>query len=140
MFKKTHENRPENTVACGMRRVNVVQRRCCSFKPGLTTGIGQRNFLLNNPILAAAVLSCLFGGTNVAHAAFNIPTATVDPVTGLFTPEPSPLCINSSCATPFTAKMLLFEEFGLKKMSDSSLSTSSFPQPLKILTTLRHLP
>ena len=101
MFKKTHENRPEKTVACGMRRVNVVQRRCCSFKPGLATGIGQRNFLINNPILAAAVLSCLFGGTNVAHAAFNIPTATVDPVTGLFTPEPSPLCINGSCATAF---------------------------------------
>lgn len=61
--------------------------------------------------------------------AFNIPTATVDPVTGLFTPEPSPLCINGSCAHEFEDKLLQIEEFGLKNMSDSSTSAGTLPVP-----------
>lgn len=129
MFNKTRCSRQEMAVARCMREVNIIQQKHCSFKTDLRAGIAQRKHFFNNPAFAAVALSCLFGGTNMAHAAFNIPTATVDPVTGLFTPEPSPLCINGSCATAFTAKMLMFEEFGLKNMSDSSLSTSAFPQP-----------
>jgi FtsP/CotA-like multicopper oxidase with cupredoxin domain len=129
MFKNPHTSQQTMALACCTRRANISQPRHRLFKTGLPAGIDQRNILLKTSILAAAVLSCCFGSTNVAHAAFNIPTATVDPVTGLFTPEPSPLCINGSCATPFTAKLLLFEEFGLKNMSDSSSSTSTLPVP-----------
>lgn len=129
MFKKTSCSRQEMAVAHCIRESNIIQQRRCLFKTDLTAGIDQRNRFFNNSVLAAAVLFCLFGVTNVAHAAFNIPTATVDPVTGLFTPEPSPLCINDSCATPFTAKLLLFEEFGLKDMSSSTITASTLPVP-----------
>lgn len=106
-------------------------------RPGLnpTDSINTKSFALpfgkpsSNLAIAIAALSGYLFSASPAHAAFNIPTATVDPATGLFTPEPSPLCINGSCATPFTAKMLMFEEFGLKNMSSSSISTSAFPQP-----------
>lgn len=107
-------------VNCNLRRINAMQQRRCLFKTSPMADMDQRNLLLKNTILAAAVLSCIFCSTNSVHAAFNIPTATVDPVTGLFFPEPSPLCINGSCATPFTAKLLMFEEFGLKDMSNST--------------------
>ncbi|MGJ0483560.1 MAG: multicopper oxidase domain-containing protein [Methylomicrobium sp.] len=117
------------TVTGYTRRVNVIQQKRCLLKTSLTADIDQHNFSLSNQILAAALLSCFFGGTNLAHAAFNIPTATVDPVTGLFTPEPSPLCINGSCAHEFEDKLLQFEEFGLKNMSDSSTSSSRLPVP-----------
>lgn len=125
------EMKTQHTLAVTgcMRRVNVIQQKRCLLKTGLTADSDQRNFLLSNQILAAALLSCFFGGTNLAHAAFNIPTATVDPVTGLFTPEPSPLCINGSCATEFTAKLLLFEEFGLKDMGSSSTTSGTLPVP-----------
>jgi FtsP/CotA-like multicopper oxidase with cupredoxin domain len=128
MLKKIRGSRLEKALACRTRIANACQRRHCSFKSGPPPGIGQGNFLFNNSVFAIVILSCLFGG-KTAHAAFNIPTATVDPATGLFTPEPSPLCINDSCATPFTAKLLMFEEFGLKNISSSSISTSAFPQP-----------
>jgi FtsP/CotA-like multicopper oxidase with cupredoxin domain len=130
MFKNTRHSRQELAVVRLTGSANTIRQRC-SFKTGLADDIDQRHFSLNKLLLTAAILYCLFGGTNEAHAAFNIPTATVDPVTGSFTPEPSPLCINSSCATPFTAKMLMFEEFGLKNMSDSSSSTLAFPQPVE---------
>jgi FtsP/CotA-like multicopper oxidase with cupredoxin domain len=41
-----------------------------------------------------------------AFAVFNIPTDST----------PSPLCINGQCATDFSAKMLMFEEFGNQPM------------------------
>lgn len=98
--------------------------------------------------LALLITGSLYSITSV-QAGFNIPTATVAPVTGLFTPVPSPLCSvainlgkatmnadgtpNSNCpsanqATPFTAKLLMFEEFGTKAMP-ATPSTASFPAP-----------
>ncbi|WP_196435830.1 multicopper oxidase domain-containing protein [Methylomonas sp. LL1] len=112
---------------------NIIQTRRCLFKTKQGIGLDQRHFRHKKTILALAVLSCIFAGTNLARAAFNIPTTIVDPVTGLLTPEPSPLCINGSCATEFSAKLLLFEEFGLKNMSDSSSTPSSslaLPEPM----------
>jgi FtsP/CotA-like multicopper oxidase with cupredoxin domain len=129
MFKKTRICQQAIALNSYMRRVNAVQQRHSSLNIDQSSDNDQHNLILKNTILAATVLSCIFGGTNSAHAGFNVPTATVDPVTGLFTPEPSPLCINGSCATPFTAKLLMFEEFGLKNMSDSSISTSTLPIP-----------
>ena len=86
---------------------------------------------LKNPAsslaVAIAVLSGCLASATPAQAGFNIPTATVDPVTGLFTPVPSPLCINGSCATEFTAKMLMFEEFGTKSMPVAPSSVSMPP-------------
>ena len=71
-----------------------------------------------------------------SHAAFNIPTATV--TVGVPTiPVPSPLCIpanSASCATEFTAKMLMFEEFGTKPMP-LTLSTESMPVPTDCQST-----
>lgn len=127
MFKKAHANQQAMAVIRSVRKGNSRQQNRCLSKISQAADSDERSVLFRNIILAAAVLSCIYGGMNSAHAGFNIPTATVDPVTGLFTPEPSPLCINGSCATPFTAKMLLFEEFGLKKMSDDSNVSSSGP-------------
>lgn len=76
----------------------------------------------------AIITSSLFVVTP-AEAGFNIPTATVDKITGLFTPVPSPLCIDGSCATEFTAKILLFYEFGTKNLS-STPSTVTLPPVL----------
>ncbi|MFA5923819.1 MAG: multicopper oxidase domain-containing protein [Methylococcaceae bacterium] len=53
------------------------------------------------------------------HASFNIPTDSTA----------SPLCINGQCATAFTAKLLMFEEFGLQKMPGGSSQTSVLPEP-----------
>ena len=106
--------------------------------------------------VAIALLSgCL---ATTAEAAFNIPTATVNPVTLAAVPVPSPLCSvatvvnakgqilntmntdgtpNANCplanqATPFTAKMLMFEEFGTKDMPTSASidSSAKFPAPI----------
>ncbi|MCX7084404.1 MAG: multicopper oxidase domain-containing protein [Methylococcales bacterium] len=76
----------------------------------------------------ALVTSSLFVVTQ-AEAGFNIPTATVNKITGLFTPVPSPLCIAGSCATEFTAKILLFDEFGTKNLSSTN-STVTLPPVL----------
>jgi hypothetical protein len=87
------------------------------------------------------------------QAAFNIPTALVNPVTLAATPVPSPLCSiainlgkptmnadgtpNANCpltnqATPFTAKMLMFEEFGTKDMptADTIDASATLPPPI----------
>ena len=64
--------------------------------------------------LAIAVLSgCLLSAAPV-HAEFKIPTDK----------KASPLCIGGQCATPFSDKMLMFEEFGLRKMPNSSSGSS----------------
>ena len=70
-----------------------------------------------NLAAAIAVLSGSLLTATQVEAAFNIPTAQVDPITGVAKPEPSPLCINGQCADEFTAKMLMFEEFGTKDAS-----------------------
>ena len=64
--------------------------------------------------IAIAVLSgCLLSAAPV-HAEFKIPTDK----------KPSPLCIGGQCATAFTAKMLMFEEFGLREMPGSNSGSS----------------
>ena len=78
--------------------------------------------------VAIAVLSGCLASATPAQAAFNIPTTNANPVTGIITPVPSPLCINGSCATEFTAKMLMFEEFGTKNLSSSG--SGPFPGPV----------
>ena len=75
-----------------------------------------------NLAAAIAVLSGSLLTATQVEAAFNIPTAQVDPITGVAKPEPSPLCINGQCADEFTAKMLMFEEFGTKDASSMNLS------------------
>ncbi len=82
--------------------------------------------------IVIAVLSGCLTYTGPSQAGFNIPTASTGDV-----PLPSPLCINGSCATPFTAKLFMFEEFGLKDISNTSYtpsSTSGLPQPLEDAT------
>ncbi len=80
----------------------------------------------SNLAMAITALSGCLIYTAPSLAAFNIPTENgVNPV-----PVPSPLCINGSCATEFTAKMLMFEEFGLKdasSLSSSTVSTATLP-------------
>ena len=91
-------------------------------------------FASRKPVSALAIAIGLLSGA-AAHAAFNIPTAQVDPVTGISKPEPSPLCINGACATEFTAKMFAFEEFGTFEDTSKSVGISSidgtrtFPAP-----------
>lgn len=85
-----------------------------------------------NPVsmlaVAIAALSGYLLSPSPALAAFNIPTEVAIPPSLVPVPIPSPLCINGSCATPFTAKLLMFEEFGLKNLSSSS-STAVLPTP-----------
>lgn len=71
-----------------------------------------------------------------AQSAFNIPTES-----GVTPPTPSPLCIpatSKTCATEFTAKMLMFEEFGTKDITPvtpTTLSTKTLPSPVDCLGT-----
>jgi FtsP/CotA-like multicopper oxidase with cupredoxin domain len=81
--------------------------------------------LATNLSVAIAVLTGCMAVATTAEAAFNIPTATVNAL-GVAIPVPSPLCINGSCATEFTAKMLMFDEFGTKDMP-STASTATLP-------------
>ncbi|MEQ1620931.1 MAG: multicopper oxidase domain-containing protein [Methylococcales bacterium] len=92
-----------------------------------------------NLTVATAILLGYLATSGTSHAAFNIPTENgLNPE-----PVPSPLCIpfslpngqtNNECATEFTAKLLMFEEFGLKDISSvssgSSSLTSTFPEPV----------
>jgi manganese oxidase len=76
----------------------------------------------NLAVAIAALSGCLVSALP-ANAAFNIPTESgLNPI-----PVPSPLCINDLCATEFTTKLLMFEEFGLKNMSSSSVSPLTLP-------------
>ncbi|MFZ2168864.1 MAG: multicopper oxidase domain-containing protein [Methylococcaceae bacterium] len=70
-------------------------------------------------VVSIAALSVAFIYAAPIHAAFNIPTDSTA----------SPLCINGQCGTAFTAKMLMFEEFGLEKMPGGSSQTSVLPEP-----------
>lgn len=89
-----------------------------------------------NPIKLFMVLNISMILSPASNAAFNIPTATVNPTTGIAVPVPSPLCIpanSNTCATEFTAKILMFEEFGTKSMPSSpsiSPSIKVLPPPV----------
>ncbi|MBK8814377.1 MAG: multicopper oxidase domain-containing protein [Methylococcaceae bacterium] len=67
--------------------------------------------ITNLAFAIAALTGCLFNYGDV-QAAINVPTDM----------PASPLCINGQCAEPFTAKMVMFEEFGLEHYSDSGNS------------------
>jgi len=69
--------------------------------------------------VAIAALCGFAAFENPAQAGFNIPTDMT----------PSPLCINGQCAAPFTAKMVLFEEFGVQ---DYQSVVNNPPQPHKL--------
>jgi manganese oxidase len=70
--------------------------------------------------LAIAALSGYVVSADPAYAAFNVPTDSTA----------SPLCINGQCATPFSAKMLMFEEFGNQAMpGPNSGSLATLPPP-----------
>ncbi|MEQ1740458.1 MAG: multicopper oxidase domain-containing protein [Methyloglobulus sp.] len=64
-------------------------------------------------IAITAITGCLMN-SGFVQAGINVPTDMTA----------SPLCINGQCASAFTAKMLLFEEFGLEHFSDDSNSNS----------------
>ena len=64
--------------------------------------------------LAIAALCSYVAVVEPAHAQINVPTDM----------PASPLCVNGKCATAFTAKMLMFEEFGLEKMPSENTGTS----------------
>ncbi len=82
-----------------------------------------KKFLVCRPLLGIYALTCL-SSAFVVSAGINVPTDM----------PASPLKINGLEAKQFTAKMLLFEEFGLEHFSDHSadgepLPTSSLPSP-----------
>ncbi len=105
-------------------------------KPGLddpSDSINRSTFAMNvsKPASRLAVAITVLSGCLVsvvpAYAGFNIPTDSTA----------SPLCINGQCATPFTAKMLMFEEFGNQTMpsSGSNSSASGLPVPADCQST-----
>ncbi len=57
-------------------------------------------------VIATMVLIGFVISGQQAQAAVNVPTDSTA----------SPLCVNGQCATPFSAKMLMFEEFGKQDM------------------------
>lgn len=120
--------------------VGFIQRKDFLFNSAPQRYAVDRGRFRPGTTLFAAAICGVFVMANTARAAFNIPTTNVDPVTGQLTPEPSPLCINGSCATEFSAKMIQFEEFGLADLSDSdfdseahSSSSLSLPEPADCL-------
>lgn len=86
----------------------TVNNKTSGFKVRATSNLAMA--------IAATLSGYLISATPV-QAAVNIPTDSA----------PSPLCIAGACATEFTAKMLMFEEFGTKDISSatSSMSTHS---------------
>ena len=110
--------------------INYSDRQAGQKQSGFVLSLGKPT---SNLAVAIALLSGCLSVVTTAEAAFNIPTATVDKITGLFTPVPSPLCIAGSCATEFTAKLLMFEEFGTKDAStlnSATLSPAVLPAPV----------
>ncbi|MCX7068781.1 MAG: multicopper oxidase domain-containing protein [Methylococcales bacterium] len=84
----------------------TVNNKTSGFKVRATSNLAMA--------IAATLSGYLISATPV-QAAVNIPTDSA----------PSPLCIAGSCATEFTAKMLMFEEFGTKDISSSTSSIST---------------
>ncbi|MEI7994802.1 MAG: multicopper oxidase domain-containing protein [Methylococcaceae bacterium] len=134
MKKKTNFSATEDSGKPGMDKSKKVQK----LYFGQSDAINSSAFAmpLRNPAsslaLAIAVLSGYLVSAEPAQAAVNIPSDL----------PASPLCIgnagpailangtaNPQCAAPFTAKMLMFEEFGTKDASSTSNSTTppSFP-------------
>ncbi|MBK8815070.1 MAG: multicopper oxidase domain-containing protein [Methylococcaceae bacterium] len=70
-------------------------------------------------VFTIAALCCYAASSLTAHAAINVPTDSTA----------SPLCIDGmpGCATPFTAKMLMFEEFGSQPLPSGDSGTSEGP-------------
>jgi manganese oxidase len=66
-------------------------------------------------VLVIAALCSYVASTMPAHAGVNVPTDM----------SASPLCIGGKCALEFTAKLLMFEEFGLKKMPSPNSGSGS---------------
>ncbi len=89
---------------------NVAKKRCIDMTERVVILSSKP---ITNLAIAIAVLTGGLLSSGSAHAAFNIPTDL----------PKSPLCINGQCATPFTAKMVLFEEFGVKDYSTLSGNT-----------------
>ena len=77
--------------------------------------------------VAIAVLVVCLMTAAPAYAKINIPTDMTA----------SPLCVSGQCATPFTAKLLMFEEFGLQTLPSphSGSSTSGLPVPANCQST-----
>ncbi len=120
--EKSYRDLTDKTQKPELNQPNSINRNTFFVLPFGKSGLA----------IVIAVLSGYLFSAVPAHAAFNIPTENgLNPV-----PVPSPLCINGSCATLFTAKMLMFEEFGLKNMSSSSLPpTSALPEPTDCQST-----
>ena len=74
--------------------INYSDRQAGQKQAGFALSLGKPT---SNLAVAIALLSGCLSVATTAEAAFNIPTATVDKITGLFTPVPSPLCIAGSC-------------------------------------------
>ena len=77
----------------------------------------RKSKLYNNSSLATA-MAAIFGFVfvpSVAHAGINVPTDMTA----------SPLCIAGKCASEFTAKMVMFEEFGLDEIPNSGSNTTT---------------
>ena len=107
MDNSYHFRETENTEKIFMEITNKVQK----------SGARQLTYSL---AAAIAVLSGSFIYSQPAQAKFNVPTDST----------PSPLCVNGQCATDFSAKMLRFEEFGLRDMpseNSGSLPGSILP-------------
>jgi manganese oxidase len=104
-----------------------VSEKQCKNMTGTVKILSSKPNKLSSLAIAIAALSGCLVSAIPANAAFNIPTESgINPI-----PVPSPLCINGACASEFTTKMLMFEEFGLKNMSSSSSVAASLPQPVE---------
>ncbi|ESS71399.1 bilirubin oxidase [Methyloglobulus morosus KoM1] len=94
------------------RRDKTSKLRTLSYNP----------LKLSSLTIAIAALSGFFVSSSPVQAKFNIPTDSTA----------SPLCISGQprCAAPFTAKMLMFEEFGTQAMpNESNVATLTSGMP-----------
>lgn len=88
----------------------------------------QPDTALNNKLLLGLAIACLLS-PQPGQAKINVPTDSTA----------SPLCISGKCATAFSAKLLMFEEFGLKKLPSSG-SVESLESKLPSVADCTSLP
>jgi FtsP/CotA-like multicopper oxidase with cupredoxin domain len=86
----------------------------------LEKGSGQ--YMLNRHVKLTLAIALLLGQLDSVQAGFNIPTDMTA----------SPLTINGQTASAFTAKVILFEEFGLKDYHYSESCDPNSSRPCKM--------
>ena len=122
-MNKTHHFSDKHPPEKLDRRL-ITQGQPSYYSQPKWTSQESNNYRLRRPsallAIVVASLSSYLIAAPPSYAGFNIPTDSTA----------SPLCVNGQCASAFTAKLLMFEEFGNQAMpSTPSPNSGSSPGP-----------